>query len=452
MNFKEDKISLITQLDFNKLNQEEINQFSFDAKKNPILPDIVKKKILISFLLIFLIRTGNFIQIPGIDKSIFFDLTKSNLFLSSISNNLFTSNSIPGLFYLGIGPSINASIIIQLFIAISPDLKKFQREEGEFAKKKISQYIRYLTLLLAIIQSCFLIFSLRSSFLNWNFEIAFQACSLLTTGAMIVLWISEKITKNGITNGASLLVFLNVLINIPKQIQTSLLSINFFQFLLLVITLIITTGGVIILQQSVRCIPIMTSKLSMQNTGTKTYKQKTFFPIKLNQAGVMPIVFASYFLQILKSFSLFIFFKINNFFQLSIVFPNFLIQFLYFITEFLLICLFTNFYSLIIIDPKDMCENLQKSAFFIPGIRPGKQTLGYLEGLFSRQSLLGGLILASNVVFLNIISSLIKLPISQGIGIGSQIIIIGVIVEIVQKIRSLVISESYKKYLKSKNN
>jgi preprotein translocase subunit SecY len=445
MNLEKDKISLNSELEFYESNKFSIN----NIKKYEILNNTVKKKLLISFLLIFLIRAGNFIEIPGIDRDIFFD---SNLSFSSGYNNLYNSTSLPGLFYLGIGPSINASIIMQLFMAINPDLKKFQKEEGEFAKRKISYYTRYLTLFLSLLQSFFFIFSLRSSFLNWNYQTAFESCCLLTTGAMVVLWISEKITKDGIANGASLLVFLNVLANTPQQIQASFNTTNFYQFLLIIFTLIITIGGVIILQQSLRCVPIMAFKVSIKNSGTKLSKQKTFFPVKLNQAGVMPIVFASYLLPILKSFVLYILFKINNFFGLSIILPDFLSQSIYFITQFLLICFFTNFYSQIIIDPKEISENLQKAAFFIPGIRPGKQTLIFLEKLFNRYSILGGLFLAVNVVILNIIGLIVKFPLLERIGIGSQIIIVGVIIEIVQKIRSILISEIYQKYLKSENN
>lgn len=451
MNFKKNKISLINELDFYELNEEEINTFSTHAEKNQILTNSAKEKLLVTCLLIFLIRLGNFIEIPGIDKSAFFNLTKSNLFLPGLASNFSGSNLLPSLFSLGIGPSINASIIMQLFLAINPELKKFQREEGESGRRKISQSSRYLTLLLSIIQSFFFVFSLRSVFSNWTIQTGLEISCFLTTGAMIVLWISEKITKNGITNGSSLLVFLNIISNTPQQFQASLPYLSFFQFLIILITLITTIAGVIILQQSVRCIPIITSKISMQQTETNLSKQKTFFPIKLNQAGVMPIVFASYLLPVLKSFTLFILDKINTSFQVAIVFPNIVNQFVYFLTEFILICLFTSFYSLLIIDAKEISENLQKATFFIPGIRPGKQTLIFLDNLFQRQSLLGGVILAANAVLINFIGLLIKLPVLQGIGIGSQIIIVGVTIEVIQKIRALMISEVYKKYLKIKN-
>jgi preprotein translocase subunit SecY len=340
---------------------------------------------------------------------------------------------------------------MQLILSINPDLKKLQREEGELGRRKIAQYTRYLTLFLSILQSIFLIYSIKSLFYNWSIETAFEVCCFLTAGSMITLWISEKITKNGITNGASLLVYLNIIGNTPKQFQASLPYINSYQLLLILLTLIITMGGVILLQQSVTFIPMMTSKIGLKNNQTNFLKQKTFFPIKLNQAGVMPIVFASYLLPIIKSFGLLLISNINNLFNISITLPNVINQFIYFITEFLLICIFASFYSLLIVDPKDVSENLQKSAFFIPGIRPGKQTFIFFKKVFERHALIGGILLAINAVILNFAGLLIKLSILQGIGIGSQIIIVGVTIEVIQKIRALMISEVYKKYFKSNN-
>lgn len=449
MSYEENRISLINELGFYELNEEKEIELFLKTKKIPILTNSAKEKIFVTIILILLIRIGNFIEIPGINKNVLFNLTNSTLFLPQMGNIF--PRSVPSLFSLGIGPSINASIIIQLFVVINPELKKFQKEEGEAGRRKISQYTRYLTLVLALLQSVFLVFSFKAFFYNWNIQTLLEASCLLTTGSMITLWISEKITKNGITNGSSLLVFLNIIVSTPQQFQLSLPYFSFYKVIVVVITLITSMTGVILLQQSVRWIPIMSSKILTQKSETNFFKQKAFFPVKLNQAGVMPIVFASYFLPFLKLVMLFILTKINNIFQISFILPNFLNQFIYFSTEFLLICLFTSFYSLLIVDAKDISENLQKTAFFIPGIRPGKQTLFFLEKVFQRQTLLGGIILAANTVLLNFIGLVLNLPFLQGIGIGSQIIIVGVTIEVIQKIRALMISEVYKKYLKSKN-
>jgi len=450
MSFQENKTSMNKELDFYDFNESERKVFSNNSEKNPVLTNSAKEKILITCFLVFLIRLGNYIQIPGIDQSNFSELTNSNFIPLGVYNK---TNTIVSLLSLGISPSINASIIMQFILAINSDLKKFQREEGEFGRRKIATYTRSITLFLAIIQSFFFVFSLKPVLNNWNIQTCFEICCALTAGAMIVLWISEKITKNGITNGASLLVFLNIIDNTPEQFKASLPYLNFYQLGLLIITLIITIAGVILLQQSIICIPIVTSKLLMQNQDTEinSLKQKSFFPFKLNQAGVMPIVFASYLLPVLKSGAIIFINKINQIFQISLSFPYILNEVVYFGTEFLLIAMFTSFYSLLIIDPKDVSEDLQKGSFFIPGVRPGKETFVFLDKLFQSQSLIGGIILAGNVVFLNFISLFLKLPLLQGIGIGSQIIIVGVTIEVIQKIRALMISEIYQKYLKNKN-
>jgi preprotein translocase subunit SecY len=448
MNLRKNKIPFSRKVDVKLLDNQEISAFLYTKKDDTLVFIIIKEKVLITLSLIALIRLGNFVQIPGIDKNIFLELSRSNSFLSSKSNSFFGSNNIPGLFFLNIGPNINASLIIQLLITIVPELKKFQKEEGQFAKRKIEKYIRYLTLGIAFLQSYFFVYSIRAAILDWNFEKGFEICCFLSTGAMIVLWLSEKITKDGIANGQSLLVFLNVLISIPTQIQSSFINANIYQIIIIIITLIITTSSIIFLQLSVTTIPILTSKLIVKNNKSKFSNEETFFPVKLNPAGVMPIVFTSYFLAILKSFGLFLILEINKLYNTSIVLPNFLTVFIEQIIEFLLICFFTNFYSLIVQDPKDLSENLRKSSFFIRGIRPGQQTFIFLEKLFTRQSLIGGIILATNAILLNIISFIIKLPLSQQIGIGPQIIIVGVIIEIIQKIRSFIILENSKKSLK----
>jgi len=453
MSLEENKNPFIKELDFYELNEKQIKAFSKDNEPTAILTQSVREKLFTTCILIFLIRLGTYIPLPQIDQNVFSDISKSGLSVSNIMNNFYGSTSVPSLFSLGIGPSINASIIMQLILAINPNLKKLQREEGEVGRRKVAQYSRYLTLLISVIQSVFLTFSLRPFLLDWNFGKIIEMSCLLTSGSMIVLWISEIITKNGITNGSSLLVFLNIVGNTPQQLESSIPYLNFSQGFLIIATLIVTIAGVIILQQSIRLIPIITPKISMQDSETGLKKQKTYFPFRLNQAGVMPIVFASYLLPVLTSFGSYILLKFNelNILGSPIVIPNLVNQVFYFGFEFVLISLFTTFYSTLIIDPKDVSEDLQKSAFFIPGIRPGQQTFQYLDNMFRRQALLGGFILAANAVLLNFIGLVIKLPVLQGIGIGSQIIIVGVTIEVVQKIRALIISDIYKKYLKPRN-
>jgi preprotein translocase subunit SecY len=426
------------------------DKFSKNKPVNILLTESARKKLFLTFLLIFLIRIGASIPIPGIDESSFSNLFQSSSSVQNVLKNFSGSNSLPTLFSLGISPSINASIIMQLFLSVNPDLKKMQREEGEFGRRKIAQYIRYLTLFLSIVQSLFLSFSFKQFIFGWTIFKAIEISFFLTTGSMVVLWISEVITKSGITNGSSLLVFLNIIGNTPEQFKQLLPYLNIFNSLLIIFILFVTITSIIFLQQSIIYIPIVTLKISIQNSETANLRQKTFLPFKFNQIGVMPIVFTSYMLPVLTSLGYFCLQKINNFhiFPFSIILPKTFGQIIYFGVEFFLICLFTYFYSTLILNPKDVSDDLQKTAFFIPGIRPGQQTFQYLEKLFQRQALIGGFILAANAVLLNAVGLIIKLPVLQGISIGSQIIIVGVIIDIVEKFRALMISDIYKNYLK----
>ena len=170
MDFEEKKNPFIKDFDFYKLKKNEKERVSetFQQKKS-ILTQSVNEKLFITFILIFLVKLGSSIPLPYINQLAYLEITKSNLSITNILNNFSTYNSVPSLLTLGIGPSINASIIMQLFLAINPDLKKMQKEEGESGRRKVAQYTRYLILFLSVVQSIFLTFSLRSIIFNWNF-------------------------------------------------------------------------------------------------------------------------------------------------------------------------------------------------------------------------------------------------------------------------------------------
>ena len=354
-----------------------------------------------------------------------------------------------GLFTLGITPSINASIILQLAFVINPNLKKLQREEGESGRRKLIKYTRYLTLLLAITQSVFLIFSLRAFIFEWSILKLFELSCVLSSGAMIILWISECITKTGITNGSSFLIFLNIVSVLPEQIGMSFKNLDIFSFegLIVILTFSITVWAAIFLQQTLYIIPLKNPKLGQNELTKKLVEDSLYLPFRLNQAGVMPVVFASYLIPILKTGGIYILLKINSFnlFPFLIKFPEVVNQSLESIVEAGLICLFALFYSGLIIDPKDVADELQKSGFFIFAIRPGEKTRNYLEKIFKELSLIGALILAFNVVLLNLVGFVFNLSIFKGFSIGSQIILLGVVTEILQKVQALVLNDVYKR-------
>jgi preprotein translocase subunit SecY len=440
MILEEDKNLFVNDIDFSLLTDEQRKNLSKKPETQIIFTKLVRERLITTTLLIFVIKFGMAIPLPYIDQSKLAELSGTS-FVTTPIELFIKSNRIANLFALGIGPSINASIIIQLFLVINPNLKKMQREEGEFGRRKISQYSRYLTLFLAIFQSIILVFSLRSYILDWNIEKLIELSCFLTTGAMIILWISECITKAGITNGSSFLVFLNIVNTLPQQFQLSFQEFNFLSFngLILVGTLFFTISSATFLQQTVKNIPLLNSKvITGQFLSRGVNKFKTYLPTKLNQAGVMPVVFASYLLPVLKIFVGYLFGNLNTF---NIVFPQIISQ----ILEFILICLFSIFYSVLIIDPKDVSEDLKKSSFFIPGIRPGRQTFNYLQGVFQRQAIIGGIILGINALLINFVELSLNIPILKGFGIGSQIILIGVVTDVIQKIKGLLFSDIYKR-------
>lgn len=416
-----------------KKNQQE---------NNSRLTESAGKKILITFILIFIIRFGSRLSIPRITKKVIIE--NSKLTLNPL--NLY-SNSRPNLFSIGIAPNITASIVMQIILSTNNDLKKIQREEGEYGRRKINRYIRLLTLSITIYQSFFFTLKFRPFLTELNFYSLFEVSSLLVAGSMILLWISEKITKNGIVNGSSLLVFLNISQNLSSLFYASLKELTLLKTILLLITLTITTSSIIFLQLTTRQILLKKSNISILEPEKNTYQLPSFFPCKLNTGGVMPLILVSYFLTFLSQITFFLLLKINNFFNVSIIFPSVLTKIIYFFTEFCLICFFSQNYSLIVIDPKDISEEFKKAGIYIPGVRPGEATFKYLEKLFQRHAFIAGVILAFNVILINIMGSIIKLPIVEALSISTQMIMIGMIIECYEKIYAIMITNAYKKYL-----
>jgi len=417
------------------------------SRKINEIPKSVLSRILVTGGLIFLIRLGSSIPLPGLDKNVLKAIVDSNSPIRSFVVNFSASNSYLGLFLLGISPYINASIVLQLFITTNPELKRIQKEEGQAGREKIFRYTRYLTLFWALVQSVGIAFFLRSFLFDSSIKNLFEIVLVLTTGAMIVLWISEVITKYGISNGSSLLVFFNIIGNSPRQFSSFFSNLGVIDIILFPSALLLSLWGVVILQEAFRYVEIVSSKELVGGFESNLACEKRYIPFRFNQGGVMPLVFASYFLPLVNYLFKFIENKItlSDSNLLNSFLPDYIGQIAYFIVEFCLICFFNYCYSTLIFDPNDVAEDLRKRASFIPGIRPGKQTFEYLDKLSKRLALFGGLILATINLMLNIVNLIVKLPITPGI-ISSQIIIVGVTIEIVQKIRTILISDSYKQF------
>ena len=394
--------------------------------------DNLQKKIIFTIFIIFVIRIGNFIPIPNVDQRYLVNILNSTSSLKPFFNG---ENLVLSVFSLGILPNINASILIQLLTSAVPFLEKLQKEEGESGRRQIKQYTRILTLILAIFESLSISFSLRPILFNWNMDVCFQITLALTTGSMIVLWLSDLITENGIGNGSSLLISLNILSTLPNTITTILQSgtlvsvgVSFFSFTFLII-------GIVYVQEAIRIIPIVSSKqLFVQQNNSRSVKSSSaYIPLKINQGGVMPVIFSSTFLTFI---SVIITYIINSQILPINLNNSQFINLFYAVINFGLILAFSLFYSSLILNPKDIAKELNKMAVTIPKIRPGKQTASFLKKTISRLALLGALFLAILVTIPNIRSS-------YGLGVTSLLILVGVTVETTRQIQTLLLSKFY---------
>ena len=394
--------------------------------------DNLQKKIIFTLFIIFVIRIGNFIPIPNVDQRYLVNILNSTSSLKPFFNG---ENLVLSVFSLGILPNINASILIQLLTSAVPFLEKLQKEEGESGRRQIKQYTRILTLILAIFESLSISFSLRPILFNWNIDVCFQITLALTTGSMIVLWLSDLITENGIGNGSSLLISLNILSTLPNTITTILQSgtlvsvgVSFFSFTFLII-------GIVYVQEAIRIIPIVSSKqLFVQQNNSRSVKSSSaYIPLKINQGGVMPVIFSSTFLTFI---SVIITYIINSQILPINLNNSQFINIFYAVINFGLILAFSLFYSSLILNPKDIAKELNKMAVTIPKIRPGKQTASFLKKTISRLALLGALFLAILVTIPNIRSS-------YGLGVTSLLILVGVTVETTRQIQTLLLSKFY---------
>jgi preprotein translocase subunit SecY len=388
----------------------------------------LQSRLFNTFLIILLVRTGNYIPVPNVDQ----EYLKNILYSIPLLRNFYTNeNLVLGIFSLGILPYINASIMIQLLVSIVPSLEKLQKEEGETGRKKIIKYTRYLTLVWAIIDSISIALALRPILFVQSFVIFSQIIITLITGSMIVLWLSDLITENGLGNGSSIIITLNILSTLPKTIKTVVdlsnptsAAISFLTFSLLIIC-------VIYVQEAVRIIPLISAKQLTSKFGNNS--KNSYLPLKINQSGIMPIIFASTLLTVINLL-------INYLVDLNILpnlFTNVEFQSILFrILNFVLIIAFSLFYSNLILNPKELAKDLNKMAVTIPGVRPGNQTSEFLQNMLKRLTLIGALFLAITVTIPKVNA--------YGFGVTSLLILVGVTLETSRQIQTLLISESYK--------
>ena len=407
-------------------------------KINKKIKDVLLNRLLISLGILLLIRFGTFLPVPGVNTSdLAFYLQRHSTAKSLVSTFSGDNTFVIGLFTLNIFPYINATILIQLLVGFSPDLARLQKEGDFEGRRSISRLTRLITLVWAVIQAVGVTLYLRQVLFNWNYTLAVEIVLWLTTGAMIVLWLSEIITDYGLGNGASLLIYTNIISNLPNLCKKLIVE-NSDNFTILSgvgigLLVFVSLYGIVFLQEGLRKIPLISSKQlnqpSLQNS------VNNYLPLRFNQAGVMPIILTTAILVI------------PNYIINLGIFPwlNFLasFKFLYWIGYFGLILAFSSFYSSIILNPKDISDQLQKLAVTIPGVRPGLQTTFYLKRVIKRVTLIGATMLATLTIVPNFIESTLNITGLNGLSTTSLLILAGVVLDLIREINNIYYSNIY---------
>jgi preprotein translocase subunit SecY len=408
------------------------------------IPEL-RKKILFTLLMIGVFRLGSHIPVPGINKDLLASMFTSDLFtwMNILSGGSFKSLTV---FAMGIIPYINASIIVQLLTMVVPYFERLAKEGNE-GRKKMTQWIRYGSVVLGALQALVMAFYLQSAMLNpgpWSIIVT---TIILTAGTAFLMWLGESITENGIGNGISLIIFAGIVSRLPSGLNTLYQyavsgEVNIFTILLFLLVAVLMIAGIIAVQEAQRRIPVQYSKRVI---GRKVYGgQSTHIPMRINQAGVIPIIFA----------------------MALLTFPSVIVDLVakdsaaaqwfdrvfnyshpvYIILYALLIFLFTYFYTAATFNTADVADNMRKNGGFIPGLRPGRPTAEYLDKVLSRLTF-------SGAVFLTIIALIpyILMAVSGMnlyFGGTSLLIAVGVALDTMKQIESHLLMRHYQGFMK----
>ena len=407
----------------------------------------LRNKILYTLMMFAVFRAGIHIPVPGVDASVIESLfTSGNLFglLDLFAGGALSKFSI---FAMSITPYINASIIMQLLQAVVPQFEAWSKD-GEEGRKKIAKVTRYGTVVLGFVQAFGMAFALRanSALVNNDILSVFVVAIILTAGTCLLMWIGEQITAYGIGNGISLIIFAGIVARLPDGLQTIYQyiqtgTINMFQAFLFAVIAIAMIAVVVAVTQGQRRIPIQYAK---RVVGRKMYGgHSTFLPLKVNQAGVIPIIFASSVLMFPVTIAQFIdnefVHKIADLFTWGTPLQTALYA--------LLIFIFTYFYTAISINITDMADNMKKYGGFIPGIRAGKPTADYVDNVMTKITLAGAVFLAIVAIIPNFLGTITGV---QGVYFGGTalLIVVGVALDTMQQIESLMVTRHYKGFVK----
>lgn len=423
----------------------------------------LKEKLIFTFIMLVLFRFGIHLPVFGINNEIFANIASGNNILGFL--DLFSGGALGkvSIFALGIGPYITSSIIMQLMAVIVPALEKLQKEDGEAGRRKISQYTRIFTVVLAAFQS--VVFMAYMSHLPGAItagvnHTAFYISSVLTltAGSVLVMWMSELITEKGIGNGGSLIIFVGIISGIPLYASRTwqLVANNtaLIWGLILLLTIFFSTMVlIVVMQEAIRKVIIVNPK---RQVGNKVYGGiNTFIPFKLNPGGVMPIIFAvaillfpSTILSLVGQANLpagwiqDLVMVLNKIFNPSGI--------TYYVIYFFMIVALTFFYASIMpnMQPKEIADNLKKYGSSIPGIKPGRPTAEALDKILTKTTFIGALGLGIIALVPAFASYITKITTLQGIGATSLIIMVGVALDLINQVKTHLLARNYESFLK----
>jgi len=406
------------------------------------IPEL-RKKILYTFAILAVYRVGSHIPISGINLDALNSLFDQGGVLGFL--NLFSGGALSrfSIFALGILPYINASIIMQLMTIVWPKLKEIA-EEGYQGRKQLAQITRYLAIALAFVQATMMVVGFKSFVspdISFQFFMAYAIVGLVA-GAALVMWFGELISENGIGNGASILIFVGIIAQVPFYIKNTYVLVQGGTSPVNVAILAAVFIGIIVsivfVQEAERRVTVQYAK---RIVGRKMMGgQNTYIPLRLIQGGVMPIIFASAVLQFPLMFSQYINIEsIQNFFSTYFTYDGVVYNLFFCI----LIFFFTYFYTAITFNPQDLAENIRKNGGFIMGVRPGRPTVEYLEKIITKLTFVGAVFLAFVALVPVIASNLTNVTSFMGLGGTALLIMVGVAMDLVKQIDTFVIAKRY---------
>lgn len=408
---------------------------------------ILRKRVLFVFFALIIFRLLAAIPIPGVDTVELARFLSNNQFFGIL--NIFSGGGLSNLsiIMLGVGPYITGSIIMQLLTIMVPSLKKIYHEEGEAGRKKFAQYGRLLTVPLAAIQGFSLLYILEKENILVNLTTFDRVTNIfiVVAGSVLLMWIGELVSEFGIGNGVSLIIFAGIVARLPTWVSQHIFTFDISQLPLYVVFLVagvLILAGIVLVTEAERPIPVTYAK---RVRGTKMYGGgSTYLPLRVNQAGVIPIIFALSILlfppmigAFLSRYSNAVISKISHvlisFTQTSVI---------YAVLYFIFVFLFTYFYTAVTFDPEALSVNLQKNGAFIPGIRPGPSTSSYISNVLNRITLLGAVFLGV-VAILPLIMQFITGNTSFALGGTSILIVVSVVLDLMKKVDAQVSMREY---------